>query len=187
MEIGSLAQKAVDIIAKLGPMSIAVVVYWANQRQTSWTNDVSQRAAEVEDQKLRLALLDRRLVAIEAVRDATQEFHAHGAATPDVVEKIYQALRVAESVFDDPEEASISACLADLIRWRVQDRAREHWRDRDDNRLQVAVDAMMALEATILIRLETLRVSLRTAARVRQIPMIPRKPTILDRLLRSAS
>lgn len=167
-----MLQSVIDDVGKLGPFFVTVAVFWANRKQTTWTNALSRRSADVEDQKLRLSLLDRRIVAIEAIRTANQDFVTNGGGSPEIIQHVYQALRIAELVFDDEEEAAISLCLRNLVAWQAHDQARRRWRDEDDQKLQEAVDAMMATEVAILAQLETLRRSLRAAAKVRQVPAV---------------
>lgn len=101
----------IDVAGKLGPVSVAVAVFIATRRQTAWSNAVSARAAAVEDQKLRLALLDRRLAAIKAIEDAQSIDWVEPGREQSVIEKFYSALRVAEVVFAEEDGKDITECL----------------------------------------------------------------------------
>ena len=179
-------QELVDGIGKVGPLAVAIAVYLANRRQTDWTNRTSRRAAEVEDQKLRLALLERRAVAIDAVREATQDFATHGGVTNDTVHKIYEALKIAELVYDDDHETEIMECMRGLHRWSFYDRQRLRYRDRDDTKLQEAVDKQMEEEDKISASLQALHESLRLATKVRVVPPLTPPASLITRLLKAS-
>jgi hypothetical protein len=167
-----MIQEILDAVGKIGPLAVAVAVYLANKRQTDWTNRIGRRAAEVEDQKLRLALLERRAVAIDAVREATQDFNTHGGVTSEVVTRIYEALKVAELVYDVEQEVQITSCMKLLHQWGFWDRQRARYRDSDDGKLRQAVDKQMDLEDRILDALQRLGRDLRTATKVSVVPQI---------------
>lgn len=167
-----MIEQALDAVGKLGPLAVAIAVYLANRRQTVWTNQTGRRAAEVEDQKLRLALLERRAVAIEAVREAAQDFATNGGVTTDTVNRIYEALKIAELVYDDDREAEILACMKKLHMWSFYDRQRLRYRDRDDGKLQEVVDKQMDAEEEISAALQALLEHLRDATKVRMVPQL---------------
>lgn len=167
-----MLQWAIDTIGKLGPFAVAFAVFAVNLRQNRWSNALARRSAEVEDQKFRLALIDRRSTAIDSLRAAYFEWLLTGRASKTVAEHLEEALRVARLVFDDNHEAAIDAAYRLVSKWQFHDRQVERWRDTDDARAQQAIDEQMALDEPLGQALYQLELDLREAAKVRAVPPI---------------
>lgn len=169
-------QEWIDAIGKLGPGIIAVLVLFTTRKQNRWQNTIGIRAALVEDQKFRLALLERRNEAIEKVRFAVSEFWVQGAMRQEAAGAAGEALRIAELVFDDPEQAAIEAFLRQIWQWQSFNRKLNAYRDSaragDDTRYQKTVDDISRFEDQLLEGFEPLLLKLREAARVRSVPAI---------------
>lgn len=166
----------VEVVGKLGPASVAAAVFLMNMSQNNWQKRVSARSARVEDEKLRLSLLDRRVKVIEALDDAHQHFHSKGGSSPEMVHGLYEALKIAELVYDDDEERAIQALLKKTVTWGQLDRTRALARHRNDEELQAIVDEMMEVETTIMLELGHIRKELLRATKVRAVPPITVKP-----------
>lgn len=108
--IGGAVQWLIDTIGKLGPLSVAVAVFVANQRHNAWTSGAVIRTANLEDQKMRLALLDRRLAVIEHIRTVRNQL-GPSLKGADALSAVLDALREAELIFEDDEQKAINACL----------------------------------------------------------------------------
>lgn len=170
----------IDTIGKLGPGIIAVLVLFTTRRQNRWQNAIVARAALVEDQKFRLALLERRYEAIEKVRFAVSEFWLQGAMRQEAAQSANEALRIAEMVFDDPEQSAIENFLRQIWQWQSLNRKlnayRQGFRPDDDARYQQTVDDISRFEDQLLEGFEPLLVRLKEAARVRSVPAIETPP-----------
>ncbi|GAA3708697.1 hypothetical protein GCM10022268_17510 [Sphingomonas cynarae] len=164
----------IDTIGKIGPLAVAVAVFWANNRQTRWTNLVSRRAADIEDQKLRLALLERRLVAIDAVRYASTDFVVAGGATEALANKLRSALAVAEMVYEKAEEQMIRQCIQDLMRWSFFEGRQAAFRDTDQEKYGAAAEAQAEVEGRVFDGLNALALALVEATRINPVPPISR-------------
>lgn len=166
----------IDTIGKLGPGIIAVLVLFTTRRQNRWQNTIAVRAALVEDQKFRLALLERRNDAIEKVRFAVAEFWVQGSLRQEAAASAGEALRIAELVFDDTERAAIEAFLRQIWQWQSFNRKLNAYRDSartgDDARYQKTVDDISEFEGHLMDGFEPLLVKLKEAARVRSVPAI---------------
>jgi len=177
----------IDTAGKLGPLFVAVAVFLANRSQTSWSNAVSRRAAGVEDQKLRLNLLDRRIVAVRAVEAAIREFNLPGEVTPAMVEHLHTALNVAEMVFDKEQEVEVTRSLNEVWRWQYFNREvqRQEKNGNEEKRL-AAIDALFREAETMMERLPRLLDALKESTRVTVLS--PLEPTLpwLTRALASA-
>jgi hypothetical protein len=176
-----------ELVTALGPLVVASAVFASNSRQTKWANAVARRAAAVEDQKFRLALLDRRASALEAIRVASSEFMTRGEATFEAVQRVQEALRVAELVYDQEDETAIRDALADLVRWQTYKRRADAYIEHDNGRYQPTLDQLFAVEDRLITALPELRSRLLAASRVTQVAPIKvptsrwhlrRKPTI---------
>jgi hypothetical protein len=176
MEFVSVVRASVDAVGKLGPLAVAIAVYLENRRQARWTKAVSRHAAEVEDQKLRLALLERRAIAIDAVAEAGNEFGMYGRVSTEMVTKVYDALRVAELVFDDDEEAAIRTLLDKLIAWQMANGRQKRWYKSDETKFLAALDEAFDLETVIIEHLNRLPSMLRKASKVSQAPLAETQP-----------
>lgn len=110
----SLFQWLVDTIGKLGPLCVAIAVYIANKRQNKWASSAVVRTANLEDQKMRLALLDKRWAVIRHLRKA------HETLLPvmkdgETFVAVLDALREAALVFEDGDRKAIKNCLDAVI------------------------------------------------------------------------
>ncbi|MEG3178162.1 hypothetical protein U1872_18120 [Sphingomonas sp. RB3P16] len=183
-----MVQWYIDTIGKLGPGIIALLVLFTTRGQNRWQNTISMRAAMVEDQKFRLALLERRNVAIEKVRFAVQNFWIEGALRREVAVATGDALEIAELVFDDAERAAIEAFLQQIWKWQSLDRRitsmQNSRREDDKERYLKTVDEISDLEDSILRTVEPLIKGLREATRVSSIPALSKNPIRLGWPLR---
>lgn len=165
----------------LGSLAVAVAVYRATTAQMNWTR-------LVEDQKLRLALLESRKTALDLVRTVIGEFFGAGAFRGEDIARLIDALRIAELVFEDEEEALLSRLIIDAQRWqawgREQDRYREpagRGKEPEQSRFQAAVERQSALEISIVENLRPIVLQLVEATRVRTVR---HKDKLRDRVAR---
>ncbi|MDD1450795.1 hypothetical protein NHF48_007240 [Sphingomonas sp. H160509] len=119
-----------------------------------------------------MALLDRRLVALENVQFAVNEFWIAGAARQDSAAKVSEALRIAELVFDDKEKAAVERFLQQIYKWQELNRRLDTYRDRGDPRFQAVCDELFAFEDTLTDGFVPVLTTLREAIRVRSIPAL---------------
>ena len=171
----------IDTLGKLGPATIAILVLFTTWRQNRWQNAIGLRAAQVEDQKFRLALLERRNDAIEKVRFAVSQFWSDGTLRQDAAEAVKGALRIAELAFDDEEQAAIEAFLRMVWKQQRLNRTMTSWSgssapDAQDKLNKAAAEAEAA-ETELMDAFEPLLTRLREAARVRSVPSLPAPPT----------
>jgi hypothetical protein len=117
MLIIGFVQWLIDTVGKLGPLSVAVAVYLANKRQNAWASGATVRAANLEDQKMRLALLDRRLTVINHLRVARDKT-GFAMTGMDALGAVLEALREAELVFENEERAAINGLLNRVINFQ---------------------------------------------------------------------
>ncbi|WP_426263014.1 hypothetical protein [Sphingomonas sp. PWP1-2] len=178
----------IDTIGKLGPGIIALLVLFTTRGQNRWQDTISMRAAMVEDQKFRLALLERRNVAIDKVRFAVQHFWVEGALRREAATSTGEALEIAELVFDDAERTTIESFLRQIWKWQSLDRRitslQNSRSEEDEERYLKTVDEISDLEDTILRTVEPLIKGLREATRVSSIPALSRNPVRLGWSLR---
>lgn len=170
----STLQLIIDTIGKLGPFSVAGAVLLVSLRQNRWSNRLAARAAAVEDQKFRLALIERRITAVDALRTANAEFGATGKVTDEVFKPLVDALRVAELVFDEADQEAIEGVLQDAIRWSVHERAVQSFQDRDAARMVDALQKQDQITGRLLDSLPNLQKQLLLSARIRVVPPIVR-------------
>lgn len=181
-----MLKDAGELVASLGSFFVAVAVFFGTRAQTRWSNDVALRSAEVEDQKFRLELLDRRVQAIEKVRVAASGFWIEGAVGQAEVQAVGEALRVADFVFEDEHRTAIADFLKKLWRWQSLNRQMNAYRERRDQaeRYQAVVNEISDFEGELLGGFEPLLNLLKEAARVRAVPPYVAKPTWVDRVFR---
>ena len=172
-----MLHQVIDVIGKLGPLAVAIAVFIANRSQTKWANGLAQRAATVEDQKFRLALLDRRMVALEKVTFAVQQFWIEGAAREEAAVAVHDALRIAELVFDDVEKAVVESFLRQIQRWQSLNRRLNSYRDSNDVRFPAICDELFAFEDTLTDGFVPVLTTLREAIRVRTVPPVTSSPS----------
>ncbi len=136
MMMSEFGQWLIDTAGKLGPLSVAVAVYLANQRQNAWNSGAVVRSSELEDQKLRFALLDRRLTVIQHILAARDRVSPNMKGV-EAFGNVLDALREAELVFEDEEQRAINTCLQKVIRY--QTRFGRNFEDLDGEELQIGV------------------------------------------------
>lgn len=115
----TVIQWVIDTVGKLGPLSVAGAVYIANKRHNRWTSGAVVRTANLEDQKMRLALLDRRLTVIQHLRSARDKVGPTMKGA-DALGAVLDALREAELIFEDDEQQAIKSCLHKVLRYQNQ-------------------------------------------------------------------
>lgn len=103
------AKWLLDVTGKLGPLAIAIAVFSTGKRQSRWMNHAAARAASIEDQKLRLALLDRRLKVLDHLRAARSALVKPNST--DALGAVLDALREADLIFEDVEQGHLRECL----------------------------------------------------------------------------
>ncbi len=158
----------IDTAGKLGPALIALLVLLTTRSQNRALNAVTARAANVEDQKFKLALLDRRLEAVDAIRDAVGHYHSTGMPTGEAQRKLIDALRVAQLVFEDAHEKAISECIMTGLRWRTIN-ARSG-RTKDGDLREKLIDDLIELDETFERLANELLNTLVAATRVCDLP-----------------
>jgi hypothetical protein len=119
MVILELGRWLIDTAGKLGPLSIAAAVFVANQRQTKWNSGVVVRNSNLDDQKMRLALMDRRLAVMQHLRSARNEVNP-AMKGAEALAAVLDALREAELIFDDEEQEAIAQCLHAVSSYQTQ-------------------------------------------------------------------
>ncbi len=180
----------VDTLGKLGPAIIAVIVLGMTLRQNSWQNLLSFRAAQVEDQKVRLALLDRRVMALEKLRSAMWEFWVAEGLRPAASKQAYEALYIAELVFDESDRLAIASFTHGLTKWQsLSQRLMSLGMrpERDEVASRKAMEQLHAFETPFHASFEPLLEQLQAAARIKSVDAPPRPPTmrmVLRRWLR---
>lgn len=164
----------IDTVGKFGPATVAALVLLTTWAQNRWLNQISRRASQVEDQKFRLALLDRRSEALEKVRFAGTQFWIEGRFDQEGARAVTEALQIAELVFDDAEHVAIADFLKRIWRWQSLDRRLKLYLDRqkpdNDASYTRVVEEISELEEHVPRELDLLFASMKEATRVRSIP-----------------
>jgi len=136
----------IDVVGKLGPLFVATAVYLANRAQNRWNTEVALRSANVEDQKLRLAILERRIRAIEAINETF--------LLPNPNREQMNAALAAEYVFEAPEVDAIRICKARQFDWLSLDSKLKHFEaDKREGRAAIDDDEIQAASETLTIAL----------------------------------
>jgi hypothetical protein len=117
MIVFTISQWLIDTVGKLGPLSVAIAVYLASKRHNAWTSGAIVRTANLEDQKLRLNLLDRRLTVISHLRVARDKTGPIMLSS-DALGAVLDALREAELIFEDEDQKAINHCLRSVISYQ---------------------------------------------------------------------
>lgn len=159
----------IDTFGKIAPLAVSLAVYFLTRSQAQFQRVVGMRAALIEDQKLRLALLDRRISAYNGVRIASSEFAMHARLTSESIELLRDALNIAELVYDEEEEAAISSTLGDLFRWQIYNDRADGYGSIGSDREDEARASQYEIEDRLATTLPGLRDRLRDVSRIRQI------------------
>lgn len=177
----------IEITGKLGPLSVALAVYVSTRSQNRWQNRVSARAAAVEDQKLRLAMLERRSQAVEDVRAAAAGFLTEGEATNETTQAMIRAFRAAELVFDKTEERKVDEMLALLHDWQMYNRRvaiyEKSRAENSEEKRQAALDELWKVQDRIFNELPALRALLVEATRISLVPALEPPQTWFQRII----
>jgi hypothetical protein len=171
-------QWLIDAIGKLGPASVAAAVFIAALAQNRWVNRVARRSAAVEDQKVGLALLDRRIAVLNDYDEVRASWALTGEVSPQTISKLQRVIVSAELIFPS-EIRELEECRKHLLVMRQADRALDR-RHRTDAEREQAIEAAIAQDAILANAMDTLRKSLVEAAKVKPVEALP--PSLLDRL-----
>lgn len=156
------AQWLIDTIGKLGPLAVAIAVFTVNKRQIIWSNRVTVRAASLEDQKFRLALLERRAVVLRHLQEAQVQF-APNAKGVDTIGPLLDALRECRMVFEDEERSMVNGCLELIMEYQAK------FGFRFDRIGESELSLAMAHYQKCLAVINDVMIRLGEAARVRQV------------------
>jgi predicted nucleic acid-binding protein len=159
-----VVQWLLDVTGKLGPLAVAIAVFLTGKRQSRWMNHAAARSASIEDQKLRLALLDRRLKVLDHLREARATLVKPNSS--DALGAVLDALREAELIFEDNEQSQLRECL-DIVT-RYMSRYGLRFIDLTGEELAEAVKQYTACSFRIVQVQEQLRI----ATRVKDIPAL---------------
>lgn len=158
----------IETAGKLGPALIAFLLLVTTRAQNRSINAVSLRAAQVEDQKLRLALLERRLEAIDAIREAIAHYQATGQPNSEGRGKLLDALRLAEVVFAEAHERAISDTIK--IGWRMSTLNRRLENPKSEDERGQLIDELVALDGSFGDKSIKLLQTLIDATRMQDVP-----------------
>lgn len=154
------------IVSGFGSLGVAAPVYLSSRGFSRRAQEVSERAAAVEDQKFRLALLDRRGVVIDAIYDAAGKFSTNPSDAAETMEKARVALRAAWLVYEPEQQAMIRKLIDDIWEWQRLERRLKTANDKDRS---VKVDELMNKEVEIGPALIDLHKALVDMTRVQEV------------------
>lgn len=168
----------IDAAGKIGGASVAAAVFIATLAQNRWVNRVARRSAKVEDQKVRLTLLEKRIAVLSDFDRTSAEWQLTGEVTPTVVDHMQKVVTSAELVFPGEVER-LKVCRNHLFRMRYLNRqlARD---DLSDEVREKHVNDAVDHDEVLRLALERLRLALIAEAKVASVPELP--PSLLDRL-----
>ena len=161
----------IDTAGKLVPLGIAAAVLQLNRDQAKFQRDLSLRATRIEDQKLRLGLLDRRLIAIEAIRNAREVFNRENRVTEHTVQKAQESLNAGRLVFEQEHVAQIEKTLIVLSEWIEVDHKINNYSDHTSREFRSALDRGLQLQSLVISGLHDLEISLTGASRIEAVPL----------------
>ncbi len=161
----------IDSAGKLGSASVAAAVFVATLAQNRWVNRVARRSADVEDQKVRLQLLDRRIAVLNEYDEVRADWALTGEVTPQTIGKLQRVIASAELIFPSEIE-QLEQCRGHLWRMRQLDRALDK-RIMDEAARQQAIDAAVEQDGILGNAMDTLRKTLVQAAQVKPVDALP--------------
>ncbi|WP_341210662.1 hypothetical protein [Sphingomonas paucimobilis] len=169
----------IDSAGKIGSASVAAAVFIAALAQNRWVNRVARRSADVEDQKVRLQLLERRISVLNEYDEVRADWGMTGEVRLETISKLQRVIVSAELIFPS-ELPQLEQCRAHLSRMRQLDRALDRRIMDDDARAQ-AIDAAVEQDGILGNAMDALRKTLVEAAQVKPVKALP--PSFLDRVL----
>ncbi|MEJ8630576.1 hypothetical protein P0F65_13395 [Sphingomonas sp. I4] len=125
--------KVADLIGKLLPAIIAGLVLLVTVGQNRWNNQVARRAAKMEDQKLRLTLLDRRIALLDQYNEASSEWFEGGGIPPALINGVSKIILEADLIFPEASDR-LSAFRIMLYNYRKVQRELERLPDGEHAR-----------------------------------------------------
>ena len=161
----------VEIAGKLGPASVAAAVFIATVAQNRWTNRVARRAADVEDQKMRLALLEKRIEILNQFDTVYADWALSDEVTPDNTARMRRVITSAELVFPS-EIGQLELCNASLWKRRALVRHLKTTH-RDGDAQEAAIRALLEDDRAMVIAFKTLRERLVAATKVAPVEPLP--------------
>ena len=167
----------IETAGKLGPALIAFLLLVTTRAQNRSINAVSLRAAQVEDQKLRLSLLERRLEAIDAMREAVAHYQATGEPNREARGKLIDALRLVEVVFAEEHAKSISETIR--IGWRMSAITRRLENPKSDEERAKLIDEIVELDGSFGDKSLKLVDTLIVATRMQDVPPLQMPRSII--------
>lgn len=123
----------IDTVGDLGPffisigsLLVAIAVWRGGYRTATATLELNRRAAAVEDQKLRLQLLQQRVSIIERLREMQAELWTSGTVGDETLHKLRRALLDASLVYDDSERLALEEMEKEVWGWYMLEAKLEH-------------------------------------------------------------
>lgn len=169
----SIVRTILGVIASVGPLAIGVAVYIQSRQQSKIGNALQMHAAEVERQKFRLSLLDRRLNALEKIKSVNAKYFAEGDFTGLMFHEAMKAVDELEMVLAGPLMDEIAAVVAKGGALGIAQRKLERaGRGNDEAKRQVCADDAYNAEIAFTEALQALEPNLRAGIGVDDLPPI---------------
>ncbi len=164
--------KVADLVGKLLPAIIAGLVLLVTVGQNRWNNQVARRAAKVEDQKLRLTLLDRRIALLDQYSEASSEWFEGGEITPALMNSVSKIILEADLIFPEASDRLL-AFRRMLQNFRKAEGELERLPDGEDARFTELSDRSVKLAGDLGAEMFEVRKHLVSLARVESVAPLP--------------
>lgn len=133
----------------------------------------------VEDQKIRLTLLEKRIEVLDQIELVAADWFIHGEVSHAMVTGMGKVITSAELVFPDQVER-LSRCRLKVFQVQLLSRRLAGLRDRDDEARAKTIDDICNADEALGTALTALRKHLIIDAKLSQVPPLP--PTWGQRL-----
>jgi hypothetical protein len=164
-------QKVVEIanvIGGFGTLIVAWLVYQFGKQQAAQNDARAERQLHLDQQNLRLSMLDRRMMVLSEVRDVWLDYTMNGRLSPEKLPKLYRALQEAEFIYDDDLLQDLKLVATKLDMLERTSRRLEQART-DDERYQKLQTNQFKTEDELWPILDPLLEKMRAATRVQEL------------------
>ncbi|MEA3042938.1 MAG: hypothetical protein QOH47_776 [Sphingomonadales bacterium] len=157
-----------NLLGAAGTLAIAWLVYQFSKQQAAQNDARAERQLHLDQQNLRLSLLERRLNVLSQVREVWAEYALNAHATSEMLQKLYPAIREAGLLYDDDLLDDLTVVAQQLAKLERTFIRLEQARGNDD-RYQKLLENQFKAEDKLWPVLDPLMEKMRTATRIQEL------------------
>lgn len=162
------AVEIANVIGAFGTLIVAWLVYQFGKQQAAQNDARADRQLHLDQQNLRLSMLDRRMKVLSEVREVWLDYTVNGRLSPEMLPRLYRAFEEAGLIYDDNllQDLNVVTTRLDMLdrTFRRLEAARS-----DEQRYQSLLEKQFKTEDELWPVLDPLLEKMRMATRIQEV------------------